>query len=397
MTLGFGPEQERFRYSVFIVLVNRLVTCAVAAGTLAWLRQPLSPAAPLGLFAVPSAANVISSSAQYEALKYVSFPVQALSKCAKSLPVMAWSWITRTRRYSGSDYASAVAVTIGCAIFVLMGDIAAPNVGVALDAGSGEGLYITSFTTIGILLLTIFMVFDGLTSTSQDKLFGSYDMHSCNQLLYTSTWSAVFSSCFLLGTNQLFPAIGFVMRHPESLGLMLGQSVVSTTVQIFIVFTIKQYGALNFALMMTLRQFLSIVFSCLVFQHHLTAAQWIGTLLVIGGLASRSFGQAARRHSGYSKISPSNLKKAFDDNVELGDVETVIPPGASSNPSSVTKSGPSSGSFAGLQKFAQSDRTSAVKSTTTSGMQSPQVKATGNFSSIVRTISGGIDMKHRPR
>lgn len=90
MTKGFGPEEEVFRYSVFIVLVNRLVTCAVAAASLWLLGLPLSPSAPLGLFAVPSVANVISSSAQYEALKYVSFPMQALAKCAKSVSHKPW-------------------------------------------------------------------------------------------------------------------------------------------------------------------------------------------------------------------------------------------------------------------------------------------------------------------
>lgn len=44
--------------------------------------------------------------------------------------------------------------------------------------------------------------------------------------------------------------------------------------QLFIFYTIQQYGALHFALIMTIRQFLSIVLSCLVFSHELSAAQW---------------------------------------------------------------------------------------------------------------------------
>ena len=87
MTLGFGPEQERFTHSLFIILVNRLVTCAVAAAALGLLGKSLQPAAPLTLFAIPSVANVVSSSSQYEALKYVSFPLQALAKCAKTVSV----------------------------------------------------------------------------------------------------------------------------------------------------------------------------------------------------------------------------------------------------------------------------------------------------------------------
>lgn len=185
---------------------------------------------------------------------------------------MAWSWITRTRKYNGSDYISAATVTLGCALFVLTGDITSPSLGGASALPSTSS--VVSFTTIGIVLLSVFMIFDGLTCTSQDKLFASFDMHSCSQLLYTAAWSALLSLSFLMASGQMWAAAWFVMRHPTSLWLMLMQSAVSTAVQLFISFTIKQYGALNFALMMTLRQFLSIVLSCLVFQHELSAIQW---------------------------------------------------------------------------------------------------------------------------
>jgi len=182
---------------------------------------------------------------------------------------MAWSLVTRTRRYTANDYASAATVTLGCALFVLTGDIVAPTaLGRTREGGA------LAFTTVGLTLLAVFMVFDGLTCTFQDKLFSSYDMHSCNQLLFTAAWSALLSGGWLLGTGQMWGALGFVSRHPSSLWLMMAQSAVSTTVQLFIVFTIKQYGALNFALMMTVRQYLSIVLSCLVFQHQLSAPQW---------------------------------------------------------------------------------------------------------------------------
>ena len=42
----------------------------------------------------------------------------------------------------------------------------------------------------GLALLAAFLVFDGLTSTAQDRLFAQYEMHSCTQLLWVSLWSA---------------------------------------------------------------------------------------------------------------------------------------------------------------------------------------------------------------
>lgn len=189
---------------------------------------------------------------------------------------MVWSWITRARHYDGRDYVSAATVTFGCALFVLTGDITSPMVGERVASST-----LTKFTTTGLLLLSVFVIFDGLTCTVQDKLFGSYEMHSCSQLLYVSSWSALISVLFLFGSGQFFEAVQFVHRHPSCMLLILLQSIVSTSVQLFIFFTIKQYGALNFALMMTMRQFLSIVLSCFVFNHNLTALQWCAKIHVL--------------------------------------------------------------------------------------------------------------------
>jgi hypothetical protein len=109
----------------------------------------------------------------------------------------------------------------------------------------------------------------------------------------------------LLVSGQLVPALSFVSRHPSALGYIFMLSAVSTAVQLFIFYTIQQYGALHFALIMTIRQFLSIVLSCLVFSHQLSAAQWIGTALVIGGLVARGMHRGGLdRTSAKSKQSP---------------------------------------------------------------------------------------------
>ena len=87
------------------------------------------------------------------------------------------------------------------------------------------------------------------------------------------------SFVLLAAARQLVPALLFVGRHPLALGYILLLSLVSTAVQLFIFYTIQQYGALHFALIMTLRQFLSIVLSCLVFNHDLSSPQWCAAAL----------------------------------------------------------------------------------------------------------------------
>jgi len=77
---------ERFKYSLLLVLCNRLVTVAVAAGMLLAGGQDFGPVAPPQAYAAVSVSNVVATFCQYEALKHVSFPVQTLGKCAKRIP-----------------------------------------------------------------------------------------------------------------------------------------------------------------------------------------------------------------------------------------------------------------------------------------------------------------------
>ena len=64
---------------------------------------------------------MVATFCQYEALKYVSFPVQTLGKCAKMIPVMIWGSAVNGKTYKAKDYIVALAVTAGCAMFAMTG------------------------------------------------------------------------------------------------------------------------------------------------------------------------------------------------------------------------------------------------------------------------------------
>ena len=77
MTRPFGEgEGEKFKYSVFIVLHNRLVSSLIAVVAILVRKSSWLPAAPAYAYLGVSASNVVATSCQYEALKYVSFPGQ---------------------------------------------------------------------------------------------------------------------------------------------------------------------------------------------------------------------------------------------------------------------------------------------------------------------------------
>lgn len=83
---------------------------------------------------------------------------------------------------------------------------------------------------------------------------------------------------------QLLPTVAFLFRHPDCFWNILVLSLAATVAQLFISYTIKTFGALLFATVMTTRQFLSILLSCFMFLHPLSLGQTAATLIVFGGL-----------------------------------------------------------------------------------------------------------------
>lgn len=162
-----GEHTEVFKYSLFLVLCNRLTSCFVAIISLVQNGQmsEIKPVAPIWTYAAVSFSNVVATTCQYEALKYVSFPVQTLGKCAKMIPVMIWGIIMLRKVYGFKDFGIALLITAGCTLFLLTGEVKSKVVGSAWDA-----------SVFGLLLMLGYLGFDGFTSTFQDKLFKGYQV-----------------------------------------------------------------------------------------------------------------------------------------------------------------------------------------------------------------------------
>ncbi|CAA7389584.1 unnamed protein product [Spirodela intermedia] len=279
MRVPYGEKKNYFRYSLFLVFCNRITTSAVSAGFLLGSSKALDPVAPIYKYCAVSVSNILTTTCQYEALKYVSFPVQTLAKCAKMMPVMVWGTLIMKKTYVGMDYFFALVVTLGCSMFILY------------PASTSIGPYSTGreSTVWGILLMIGYLGFDGFTSTFQDNLFKGYDMEIHNQIFYTASCSSLLSLSGLVIQGHLVSAIDFVFHHQDCFFDVALLSTVATISQFFISYTIRTFGALSFATIMTTRQLVSILLSCLWFGHPLSSLQWIGAAVVFGALYAKIF------------------------------------------------------------------------------------------------------------
>ncbi|KAL9662228.1 hypothetical protein QQ045_027060 [Rhodiola kirilowii] len=278
MRVPYGNNKEYFKYSLFLVFCNRITTSVVSASTLIASKKALDPVAPVYKYCLISVSNILTTTCQYEALKYVSFPVQTLAKCAKMIPVMVWGTLIMQKSYKGHNYFFAFLVTAGCSIFILY-----PSGYEVSPYNKGR-----ENTVWGVSLMIGYLGFDGFTSTFQDKLFKGYDMNIHNQIFYTTTCSCILSLTGLILQGNLLLAIDFVVRHNDCLFDIVFLSTVATASQFFISYTIRTFGALTFATIMTTRQLVSILLSCVWFAHPLTWEQCIGAAVVFGSLYAKT-------------------------------------------------------------------------------------------------------------
>lgn len=126
--------------------------------------------------------------------------------------------------------------------------------------------------------------------------------------MYITMCSSTLSLGTLVITSQLTGALGFVSRHPDAFANIMTLSAAATVAQLFISHTIKTFGALLFATVMTVRQVISIVLSCILFNHPLTMLQWLSVGIVFGSLYYKSYAKDQEKKAARNKAPPAAEK-----------------------------------------------------------------------------------------
>lgn len=275
MFLPYGDPPAFFSDSVALVFCNRIVAMVFAVCMAIVRGEPAANKAPLWKYLVISALSVYASTCQYDALRYVIFPVQMLGKSSKMLPVMLWRKAASGRNYSAADWLVACAVTCGVVEFLVAGPI------------SSHGDSSTSAT--GLLLLLGFLLLDGFTSVFQESLFKGNTATKYNHLVYMNISSCIVSLGTLILSGRLPAAAAFARGHPIFVRDALSMSAAGLGCQVLIYSQVKDFGTLVFTATMNLRQAVSIFISYVVFGHPIVHLQIVGLCLVFCGLLHKSY------------------------------------------------------------------------------------------------------------
>jgi solute carrier family 35 (adenosine 3'-phospho 5'-phosphosulfate transporter), member B2 len=113
------------------------------------------------------------------------------------------------------------------------------------------------------------------------------EMSPLQMMLVINAFSTAFSFITLVHQEELTVSLTFVYNHPVIMFHMVIFTLCSTIGQLYIFYTVKNFGAVVFSIIMSLRILTSILLSCLVYSHPVTELGFIGITIVFGSITYR--------------------------------------------------------------------------------------------------------------
>jgi adenosine 3'-phospho 5'-phosphosulfate transporter B2 len=289
----------RFPSATFCVCSNRFLAVLVAAAITMWQNRG-RVALPASYFAFAPCAfsNSLSSFGQYQALRYVSFPLQTISKSTKVIPVMLMGKVLNKKTYPCVDYLEAVGISMGVCVFSLA-NLEAGELG---GGGTGDDADSVWTAWLGVMMLGLYVVSDSFTSQWQSRLYQAHPTVDQFQMMFAvNTWAILMTLAALVTSGELMITLAFIRENPAALLDNVTIAITSATGQLFIFYTIKTFGPVVFTIIMTTRQMFSIVLSTVIFGHTIKPAALVGAAGVFAIIFHRIKRQAKAKRG--AKIS----------------------------------------------------------------------------------------------
>jgi len=229
---------------------------------------------------------LVSVSNNYALNFNIPMPLHMIFRAGSLIANMLMGIALLGKRYTPTKYASVMMITAGIALCTIM-SAKAPST--EEGAGKEDMLWLP----VGVFLLTFALVLSARMGIYQEVIYGKFGKHPKEALFYSHAlplpgflllctdishhWSLALASAPV--ALPLLPSV----EVPVMLLYLLG-NVVTQYVCISSVFVLTtECASLTVTLVVTLRKFLSLIFSIVYFKNPFTVYHWLGTGLVFGG------------------------------------------------------------------------------------------------------------------
>jgi len=226
---------------------------------------------------------LVSVSNNYALNFNIPMPLHMIFRAGSLIANMMMGIVLLGKRYSTTKYISVLMITAGILVCTVMSAKSPQS-----DPQEGDTLWLA----LGIFLLTFALILSARMGIYQEVIYGQYGKHPKEALFYTH--ALPLPGFLLLAPDILHHANILLSSQPVNVPLLHIQlpvmllyllgNVVTQYVCISSVFVLTtECASLTVTLVVTLRKFLSLLFSIMYFNNPFTPYHWLGTGLVFGG------------------------------------------------------------------------------------------------------------------
>uniref|UniRef100_A0A1B6C7M0 Sugar phosphate transporter domain-containing protein n=1 Tax=Clastoptera arizonana TaxID=38151 RepID=A0A1B6C7M0_9HEMI len=223
----------------------------------------------------------------------VAMPLHMIFRAGSLIANMIMGIIILKKRYVISKYVSVGLITLGIIICTIISGKDVKRTG-PITENSKPTTELEDFFwwTIGIALLTLALFMSARLGIYQETLYQTHGKHPNEALFYTHTLPLpVFlllynnlSEHFIMALNSTPLTIPLLGLHcPKMIAYLVGNMVTQFVCISSVYYLTTECSSLTVTLVITLRKFVSLLFSIIYFQNPFTIYHWVGTFLVFAG------------------------------------------------------------------------------------------------------------------
>ncbi|CAG8600358.1 9690_t:CDS:2 [Acaulospora morrowiae] len=271
-------KPQRFRYFIFLNMVQSITASFIAFLYIMFVGKKIEvgsvSSSMLFRLLQVSFFGAIGSPFGYESLKHIDYPTLVLGKSCKLIPVMLVNIILYQRKFPLYKYVVVTLITLGVSCFMLLQPVSEKKKAVA------------SSSFYGLMLLSINLLIDGVTNSTQDQIFHKYKVSGQQMMFFMNMFSALLMFTWLINpwNSELNDALVFCQIFPSVLKDILLFSLCGALGQCFIFYTLQNFGSLFLVTITVTRKFFTILLSIFWFNHQLNWGQWLAVGLVFSGI-----------------------------------------------------------------------------------------------------------------
>ena len=202
-------------------------------------------------------------------ITFISYPYVILGRSIKIIPIFISDLCFSDKKIKISGFVSVLITTLGMCLF-------------SSGAIHNDGEQ-TNSNLIGMILIFMSLSSDCVMSTFQGK-FISEKPDPLEMLCYLNKWQFYLSIILNFLTFYQDGGILFCIHNPFSILMMITSVSVETIGQIFLFNIIVDKGTLFTAFVTTLRKFITLFVSIVLFNHLISKTQWAAIVILFFGI-----------------------------------------------------------------------------------------------------------------